>query len=464
MSRRLLLAAALAAGSAASAAPAQEAFVRAVDAEPGVDLAVCVLDLDGGEVFAHRADESFVLASNTKLLTTAAALTALGPEHRWHTRAWLADGELWLAGDGDPSLRRLPSGDADEAFLDALAAALRAAGAEPKAVVVDGRAFPGPPFPPLWPADQRQFDYSAPVSALAVEGNVLELRLLAGGEILLDPDPGPALELVRRPRPGRVFSAVWTGDLALRLEGDLARPATGRLAVRAPLRWFGTWVRAGLAARGLACGPVRLPAADEPAPAGPPLLDHPSAWTLADAVLLANKESDNFTAEVLLRTLGRERGAAGTAAAGAAAVAAELERLGLDPAGLHQVDGSGFARGGEPPANSAPARLVAGLLAAMAQGEHRRLFFDSLLVGGEDGRLARWFRDRIFQPRRVRAKTGFITGASTLSGYLLAGDEVLVFSVLVNFVPDGTRRTNGYRFREVQERILRELLESWPTS
>ena len=453
----------LALAALAPAGAAQDAYVRSVHAEPGVELGVTVQDLDGRSVYDFRGGEPMVLASNVKLLTTAAAIAELGPDYRWHTELRLEGDQLWIRGGGDPSIRATPAGDHAAALLDAVAAALEERGGV-AGLVLDDRAYDRERFHPLWPRDQLSYDYSAPVSALAVAGNVLELKIGRDASLRLDPPLGAGVDLARRPRAGRAFSAVWTGDLSLRLSGDLAKPATGRLAMREPVRVFGEWLRQGLAARGLPVGPARLVEDGEPAPEGPPLLRHPSAWTLRDAVLLANKESDNFVAETLLRTLGQERLGQGSADAGARAVTAALEELGVNTAGLRLSDGSGYARGGEPPANAAPPRLLCQTLRAMAGHEHRELYFDSLVIGGEEGRLARLFPDPVFQPRRVRAKTGWINGSSSLSGYLQAGGEVLVFSIVINYERDGTRRTNGKRFREVQERILRETLRAWTPS
>lgn len=447
------------------ALPAQDAFVRAVHGEPGVQVGVEIQDLDGAVVYSFRGEQPMLLASNVKLLTTAAALLELGPDHRWRTQARLDGGRLWIRGGGDPSLRRTPAGDHGEALLDALAAALQNAEATAlEELVLDDRAFDRQRIHPLWPEDQLSHDYSAPVSALAVEGNVLELEIGQDRRLRLAPELGGGVVLERRPAAGRTFSAVWTGDLSLRLSGDLQRPATGRLAMRAPVLVFGAWLRHGLEQRGIPVAALRLAEPDEPAPDGPPLLDAPSAWTLGEAVLLANKESDNFVAETLLRTLAMERGEPGSAAAGCRAVDEILRGIGVDTAGLQLADGSGYARGGQPAGNTAPPALLCAALRAMAASEHRQLYFDSLLIGGEEGRLARLFQDPAFQPRRVRAKTGWITGASSLSGYLQAGEQVLVFSVVVNYQRDGTYRTNGKRFREVQERILLETLRAWPSS
>jgi D-alanyl-D-alanine carboxypeptidase len=61
----------------------------------------------------------------------------------------------------------------------------------------------------------------------------------------------------------------------------------------------------------------------------------------------------------------------------------------------------------------------------------------------------------------VRAKTGWIVGASALSGYLLAGETPLVFSILINYTKDKTLRTNNARFKKMQEDYLHEILRKW---
>ena len=69
------------------------------------------------------------------------------------------------------------------------------------------------------------------------------------------------------------------------------------------------------------------------------------------------------------------------------------------------------------------------------------------------------FRESVFQPQRIHAKTGFIRGTSALSGYLLLPDRrIAVFSFLVNFDPAKNRNTNNARFKVLQEEFLAALL------
>ncbi|HEY0138084.1 MAG TPA: D-alanyl-D-alanine carboxypeptidase, partial [Nannocystis sp.] len=80
----------------------------------GATVGVHVVDLaDGRVLYARNAELAQNPASNVKLVTTAAALALLGPEHRYVTRVYVdpkalkghtIDGDLYLRGGGDPSL------------------------------------------------------------------------------------------------------------------------------------------------------------------------------------------------------------------------------------------------------------------------------------------------------------------------------------------------------------------------
>lgn len=444
------------------------AVLAPVVAEADVTPAVRVERLDGSVVFERRGAEPFVIASNMKLFTTAAALLALGPEYRWTTTATLADGRLYLTGRGDPSLRRIGERDVPAAFLDALAQALRRQQiARLDAVVLDARAFAGPAFHPQWPEDQWQAEYCAPVSALSLEGGCLEI-VEAGGSLEFQPPARSAFRVERKsPADAKTWTASWTGarDTIL-VRGAGHGKGALRLAVADPLAIYGAWLRDGLAARGIEVGTVRPAAADESLPGAEALLIVKSAWTLGDVVVVCNKESDNYLAEVLLRTLGLERRRDGSTAAGIAVVREVLTEAGLDLSALAQADGSGMARSAEAPINSSSPALLCALLRRMTQPDAQhagRFFFDSLPVGGVEARLREWFRDEVFQPQRVRAKTGWIRGASSLAGYLLAPDgEILTFAIVVNYAADGTPRTNNSRFRQMQADLLEAVLRAWP--
>jgi len=441
-----------------------DALIAPIDAEQGIRVGVCVRDLEGGTVYAHRAGEDFVLASNMKLATTAAALLALPPGFRWETRSWLADGRLWIRGGGDPSLRVLPEGDAAEAWLDDLSFALDHAGAGPlREIVVDQDHFDREWRHPLWPEEQWQAEYEAPVSALGVYGNCVRVAVADSRAAQLEPALEPPLELRVAAGSGPRDFRAWWSRADQKVQVSLGGEARGeaRIAVKDPGDFVTRFVAAGLARRGWRA-PVRLAEPEEPRPAGKPLHVQPSAWSLAQAVVVANKESDNWVTEMIFKTLAARSGGPGGFGGGAAAVRAALAGAGAEEAAFAPADGSGMARSRDDAANAGTPAAVCELLEIMSKASSGRIYFDSLLVGGAEGRIEQLFADPLFADGRVRAKTGWITGASSLSGYVLAGDDqVLAFSVLVNYTKDDTMRTHNRRFRELQKSVVAEVLRAW---
>lgn len=445
----------------ALALPAQVQAVRDVDSEKGIQVSCRVETLDGDVVFDWDGDTSRVLASNVKLLTTSAALLALPADYRWKTEAVLDDKTLTLVGGGDPSIRLLGEDDIREQFLDGLAAALKENGVGLlDRIVLDDRFFDRVYRHELWPKEQWQATYSAPVGGLMVEGGCIELHGQSG-QVKVVPSIGNALQMKRvRTQDASTFTASWTKpDEVLKVTGAPKKLWKLRFAVGNPVRFFGYWLQDGLRKRGIKSNSIDVVATDDPPPVGESIWQHQSAWTLQDAIIVANKQSDNTVSECLLKTLGAEKSGEGSVEAGAKVVRELLQDLDIDVDGLVQTDGSGFARANNNSANKASPAMICELLREMAQKPQGRQLFESLPIADHHRRLKNYFAADVFKPQRVHAKTGWITGASSLSGYLQTFDQrTLVFSIVVNYVKDHTPRTNNQRFRRLQAQILADVL------
>ena len=163
----------------------------------------------------------------------------------------------------------------------------------------------------------------------------------------------------------------------------------------------------------------------------------PIARHLSDslAVSVRNflKVSDNLTGEQLVKAIGAE--AAGPPGDYANGLASERRFLaaevGIDTTSMVLADGSGVSR-----YNLVTARQVVGLLAYMAGREDLApAFFAALPIAGVDGTLEDRMQGTAAE-RRVRAKTGSLSGVSALSGYVMTeGGEHLAFSLLMEFFP-----------------------------
>jgi len=161
------------------------------------------------------------------------------------------------------------------------------------------------------------------------------------------------------------------------------------------------------------------------APAAAVPLAEDRSQTLANIVRYMNHESDNFTAEMVLKQLGAVSGNRGSTAGGARAVMAALAETGVPTAGLVLADGSGLSSLDR----LTPASIVGILHAAWVSQPLRPSFVRSLAVASVSGTM----RHRLPQLRgRVRAKTGTTDLATALSG--LIGDRY-AFAVLENGTP-----------------------------
>ena len=369
--RRLLVLAALCVGALATATPAgtrpapatalQARLARALVVPNGTcsSTAAIALDLETGRiVFQRNSALALVPASNEKLAVTYAALAALGPSFRIPTevlgqgelrRRGVWHGDLVLKGYGDPTL--------STADLRVLARRIRAAGVlrVTGRVVGDESYFDSRRVGPGWKA-WYYINESPPLSALAVD------RGRSRGFVSTDPALAAAAAFTRELRRLRIST---TGT-----------PVTGRAHVEA------------------------LPLA---ATASPPL----------HAILrFMNRESDNFTSELLLKQLGALDGGRGTTAGGGRVVARTLAADGIPLSGVRIADGSGLSRGNRLTARA----LIALLRTVWADAELGPAFVDSLAVAGRTGTL----RDRMRRwpaAGRVVAKTGTTAVASALSGF-----------------------------------------------
>jgi D-alanyl-D-alanine carboxypeptidase/D-alanyl-D-alanine-endopeptidase (penicillin-binding protein 4) len=444
------------------------AIVQPIDAERYIEVGARVETLEGDVVFDFHGDRTLALASNNKLWTTAAALLALPSDYRWHTRAFLSAGTLRVVGGGDPSLRLIGERDVPEEYLASLAAELQRAGvSELKRLELDATFFGTEWRHPLWPQDQLQQTYCAPVSGLSLNGGCTQVQY-QNGQLATVPPLGGAVQWRGREKKYDSLSA-WLGNSDFQIHArppKNGRAATVEFAMKDPVQVFAVWMRTGLQRYGISVAEVVV-LNQEAVLASPTeqvtlLHDWPSVWTLAEVVVACNKVSDNFLAETLLKTLGHELLFAGTYAAGREAVHLAFRNKGLSDLQFQQADGSGMARRPSDPVNtSTPANLCL-LLREMVSKEQGAFLFDSLPIAGVEGKLQSRFRGAVFQPQRVHAKTGFILGASSLSGYLLTpDDQILVFSIVVNFDRGRNRNTNNARFKKMQEQLLERLLKDW---
>lgn len=356
---------------------AEQRLVRALDelvASQPADTCLSVVTEDLR--YDHRIDDPQVPASNQKLVTGVAALLALGQDYRHVTRVTAAAppvggvvaGDLHLVGGGDPLLaigEYAARYDRPQPFSDlrALADAVVAAGITrvDGAVVGDESRYDAVRYHPAWPPRFVAQDQTGPLSALSVNDGFIQWppRGHQPGEPAADP------------------------------------AALGAEALRALLAERGVVVAGG--------------SRSGPAPAGGAAVAELASLPLPEVVGQMLRESDNATAELLLKEVGLRVEGAGTFDAGARAVARVLADAGLDVAGMSVVDGSGLAGGNA---------VDCGLLVELLEHEPTRdAIRAGMPVAGQTGTLADRF---LGSPAagRLRAKTGTLNQVTALAGYV----------------------------------------------
>jgi D-alanyl-D-alanine carboxypeptidase/D-alanyl-D-alanine-endopeptidase (penicillin-binding protein 4) len=347
-----------------------------------------VLDLDSGHlVYAQNAGRPLLPASNEKLATTYAALTALGPSFRietdvlgngtQHGRTWR--GNLVLKGYGDPTL--------SSADLVSLARQVAASGIRR----VRGRIL----------GDQSWFDAR---------------RSGFGWKSSFYLHESPALSAL-------IVNRGWTGSAETAEPALLATQLFRRDLVRAGVRVAGPATLGVAAANAVPLAYVESP-------------------RLASLVHEMDTYSDNFTAEMLMKEVGAVHARGGSAADGLSVTRRLLAAAGVPLARVRMVDGSGLSL-----RDRWTALGLATLLRTMwLDPDLQRYIVSALPVAGETGTLSKRMR-RGPAHGLVRAKTGTTDNSSALSGFVGAR---YVFSVVENGRPVRTQNAEHSQDRFAQ--------------
>ena len=408
--------------------------LKAKDAKVGV--LVCSAKANRA-VYAWNDRDPFRLASNTKLLTTAAAICKLGPDFTFRTAVGTAGDGLHVFGGGDPNISGRFHDDDPTAIFKAWAAKLKAAGvARVGDIVLHGGIFDEVQTHPEWAIYDPWWWWGAPFGALSLNDNCVDVTVEPAEpgkpcRVSLSPDTAyvtidnKTQSAAKPQKPFGFTRARGTNGISLR--GEVGAKATYSVAIHDPARYFGTVLRETLVRSGIeVAGKIEeSPAPREDVKGFKELAVHESG--LLPTLGACNKPSQNFYAEMLLRTLGWKLKGKGTTENGLAAVREFLvKEVGLEE--VSQVDGSGLTR-----ENSASAADLVKLLLYMRKHRSGKDFAESLPANGvPKGTL----RSRLTAPDlkgRLRAKTGHVGGVSTLSGYAESADgDTFVFSILVN--------------------------------
>lgn len=399
-------------------------------------IALKVEDLDSGAVLYDRDGEKlFTPASNLKIYTSACALEQLGADHRFTTTIGsrgkaikgILIGDLILSGGGDPYLKS-----------DDLRAMVKQLCAEQKLsrvrgdIIVDESLFASRRKGPGWMWDDDPDPYNMSIASIMLDYNTLTATVYpetSGGKARIELTPptdfppiGPwtnfsgKLNVSRQP-----FEDVITAS-GPPTSGD--GPTTFSLTMHNSSMWIGSVFEKMLEDEGVhVSGRVRVESQQAPFV---PLLRHESA-PLSEIVHRLNKVSENAIGEMLIHDIAvKNNRTPATWTTGAEEVTKWLTgTAGLDPGSFHLVDGSGLSRYDLISPDSS-VRLLRYMHTRPTWGvylESFPIFKVKLPASVPAGTPV----------ERVFAKTGGMSGVSTLSGCIRTLDgRMLAFSFLTN--------------------------------
>ncbi|HEX8243781.1 MAG TPA: D-alanyl-D-alanine carboxypeptidase/D-alanyl-D-alanine-endopeptidase [Longimicrobium sp.] len=429
--------------------------IEAILARPALrraDWGIEVRDAASGRVlYARNADRLFIPASNLKLLVTATAAHHLGAGYRYRTTVYgtgpvrngVLEGDLVLYGRGDPLISDR-GGRRRTAVWEELADSLLARGIRrvTGGVIADDSYFEPAHVRPDWEAYDLRWWYAAPVGALGFNDNSVEVHISPGqvGERARVTWVPESDYVVVENRTVTVASGrARTADLE-RVEGTNRIRAYGQVpagsgadveyfAVASGAEYAGVTFRETLERRGISVGrrDVRVVADStrSPAASATPLGTHVSD-PLPQVIGPILLNSQNWIAETLLKTVGREVRGEGSWDAGLAVEREFLGRVvGIDSTDLRLRDGSGLSAG-----NLVTPRAFVRLLDYVNRTPEMAIVRASLPVAAREGSLRSRFTD---MPGRVAAKTGYIGNVDSLGGFVTTDQgRTVIFSIIAN--------------------------------
>ncbi|MFF7654345.1 D-alanyl-D-alanine carboxypeptidase/D-alanyl-D-alanine-endopeptidase [Streptomyces sp. NPDC007983] len=439
------------AGADASRAGLGEAVDRIL-ADPllrGGAAGVVVADADSGDIlYRHRADDRLMPASNTKLFTSAAAMGLLGPDHTFGTdvlgegtrHGRTLRGDLYLRGTGDPTLL---AKDYDRLAKDVADAGItRVTGR----LIADDTRFDAQRAGRSWAADDESSYYAAQISPLTVAPDTD----YDAGSVIVEVAPGaatgerPKVTVTPKTAYVRIDNRATTGSGGLTIErrhGSNTITVSGAIAAGAQTakEWVSVWEPTGYAAavfadaldrHGVRVG--RATRLGEGTPADARTIASHRSMPLKKLLIPFMKLSNNIHAEVLTKAIGYETAGRGTWSAGLAAIADWLKKQGVDTGAMFQVDGSGLSRMD----NIAAGQLTELLLSVRQQPWYPDWYGSLPVACAPDRFVGGTLRSRMCgtpAAGNARGKTGSLTGASALSGYVTDADgRELVYSIVLN--------------------------------
>ena len=397
-----------------------------------VSLGIKVISVeDDKTLYELNSNKLFMPASNNKLYTCAAALHYLGRDHIFKTTILKNNNDLVLKGGGDPDLTI--------EHLDSLANTTAKIIGDVDTLYLDATLLDSMYYGKGWMWDEGSWWYAAPIGALSVNDNCIDFHIEPGN--LGEPariDHFPKTEYIsqsnktttvenntelkklkiERDWVGRTNHFSITGEIVMSDSID-----TLQRNIHEPTLFTGTLFKESLAKYGVQVGHIKRGTKVNESET---IAIHYSDPLIASATNLMN-ESDNLTAELLIKIIGRGNQIEGNWKDGLDSVKTLLsDSAGIDTSRIRLVDGSGVSR-----YNLTSPDQLTRFLKWSFNSKYKDDFISTLASGGnKDGTMEKRLEK---EGNLIRAKTGGLSGVSNLSGYIFSPKHgPLAFSILIS--------------------------------
>jgi serine-type D-Ala-D-Ala carboxypeptidase/endopeptidase (penicillin-binding protein 4) len=427
------------------------------------DVAVYVKSMKHGDtLYSRNIHQSLTPASTLKVLTAEAALLFLGPEYRFSTQLLtdaktvkngVLQGNLYIVFSGDPSLTYYDLVD--------LLMALKSQQINTIAgnVYLDNTAYDQRFYGPGWESKDKKYYYAAPISASIINHNYLSFQVapskVAGraAQVMTSPKyfyPTIKNSVVTKSSGSRACSVHLSSEVGSTISIDGCMPK-GRYA------WGVGYVvtdvpeyNRALFKNSLSRLSVKVlgTVTFASAPENLSLVSQHASKPLRVLINDMLKKSDNIIAGALFKKLGQlYTKKPGSWENGSIAVSQILSKhAGMNTRGMRILDGSGLS----PDNLTTPSQMMQVLDFAFHHPETSDDFITALPIAGVDGTLKHRMGNIA---RKVRAKTGTISGVVSLAGYALTSDkEPLAFVIMIN-----GKKGMGWSYKSLEDKIATAL-------
>lgn len=407
-------------------------------------------------IYSLNENKNFVPASTIKLLTTGAALHYLGGGFVYSNQVYLDGnikdngefiGNIIIRGSGDPTLS-LDFYDNEKVIFDKIVSKLDSLGIKSIKgnIIGDDNYFDDEYYPSGWAWDDMKYSYSSQIGALNIYDNSIQVNITSSEK----KNETANLSLV----PNSDFVRIVNNVIASS-ESEYNEISFERDPITNFFEFFGT----------IPFDPLRRDTVKEEIAVDNPTLYYLSNFSdhlrhfnirfkgalididdwnetpvyfkikdkitklsppLADILEVVNRKSNNLTAEVILKTIGKEAAGDGSFDSGVRLVEKFIQKF-YERTDFNIVDGSGLSR-----LNFISPEVITQLLKYMYNTDDRAIFINSLAQPGQEGTLKRRMKNTTAQ-NRIFAKTGSMNGVSNIAAYIISeSGETFIATIFFN--------------------------------